>query len=381
MSSLGGHRQAGSRALAPTPRVVDVSSDSLSSFASEHELTATSRAGGRSRAAVEVIPGRMWWRILTAVLATLVVVQSGLAVAWWIAAGRPWPLRWPTRAAAVSITSEPPGAAVTVNGVARGTTPVTLQLDAGSHDVAVGADAEKVSRALAVRAGADTSIHIVQAPPPARTEIAETGSVEITTEPPGLPVAVDGTPRGASPIAVSDLSPGTHEVAVTRGASVVRRTVTVEAGVPTAVMISTASDGIASGWLTVTGPVPVQITENGVLIGNSDTPRLLLPVGRHDLELFNETFGYRVRRTVQVAAGRPVAVALEPVQGTLSVNAQPWGEVWIDGQRIGETPIGNLALPIGMHELTVRHPQLGEQRRTVAVTANAPSRVGIDLRR
>jgi serine/threonine-protein kinase len=67
--------------------------------------------------------------------------------------------------------------------------------------------------------------------------------------------------------------------------------------------------------------------------------------------------------------------------GTLSVNAQPWAEVWVDGQRIGETPIGNLSLPIGHHELVVRHPQLGERRQTVAVGANGPSRIGIDLRR
>lgn len=322
----------------------------------------------------------MWWRLVTAVLATLVVVQSGLAVAWWIAAGRPWPLSWPSQNAAVTITSEPAGAIVTVDGTAHGLTPLTLQLSAGQHEVVVGADEAKVTRALAVSAGADASIHIVRTGPPARPEVIETGMVEITTEPAGLPVSVDGTPRGVSPVSVTDLGPGPHEVAVTRGSSIVRRTVTVEAGVPTAVMISTASDGIASGWITVTAPVPVQISENGVLIGSSDTPRLLLPVGRHELELFNETFGYRVRRTVQVVAGRPAAIALEPVQGTLSVNAQPWGEVWVDGRRIGETPIGNLALPIGLHELTIRHPQLGERRRTVAVSANAPARVGIDLR-
>ena len=212
----------------------------------------------------------------------------------------------------------------------------------------------------------------------------ERGTLEITTEPAGLAVAIDRRPAGVSPISVGDLQPGTHEVTITRGTTVLRRTVSVDAGVPTAVLIATASagpgPGLESGWLTVAAPVPVRILESGNLLGTSETPRLLLTVGRHDLEFVNETFGYRVLRTVQIAAGSGASAGLEPATGTLSVNAQPWAEVWVDGKRVGETPIGNLSLPIGNHDLMVRHPQLGERRRTVAVSANTPARIGIDLR-
>ena len=34
----------------------------------------------------------------------------------------------------------------------------------------------------------------------------------------------------------------------------------------------------------------------------------------------------------------------------------------------------------GNHDVVVRHPQLGERRRTVAVGASGPTRVGIDMR-
>jgi serine/threonine-protein kinase len=76
-----------------------------------------------------------------------------------------------------------------------------------------------------------------------------------------------------------------------------------------------------------------------------------------------------------------LSIALKPPQGTLSINALPWAEVWVDGKPAGETPIGNLSLPIGNHELVFRHPELGEQRRTVTVGALAPVRVGVDLRK
>jgi hypothetical protein len=355
--------------------VVEFSGDSLSTFTSEQKL-AIRRGAPEGAAPLRV---RLGARPLIALLLCLVLGQAGLIGWWWIRGGT-WPGARATTAGLV-VTSEPPGAEVTIDGTARGTTPLTIQLDGGRHDLTVGTDPAAWARALDVQPGVPSSIHVVLTPPAIVAPAASAaGTLEITTEPAGLAVSVDGRPRGVSPISVTGLEPGSHEVSVTRGPTVVRRTVSVGAGTSTAVLISTAGPGIASGWLTVTAPVPVRILENGTLIGSSDTPRLLVPVGRHDLEFSNDTFGYRATRTVQVAAGQAASVALEPAMGTLSVNAQPWGEVWIDGRRIGETPIGNLPLAIGNHELVVRHPQLGERRRTVAVSVNAPARVGIDMR-
>jgi serine/threonine-protein kinase len=67
-------------------------------------------------------------------------------------------------------------------------------------------------------------------------------------------------------------------------------------------------------------------------------------------------------------------------QGVINVNAAPWAEVFIDGRKVGETPIGNLAVSIGPHELVFRHPQLGEKRQAVSVTLNAPVRVSVDMK-
>jgi len=65
----------------------------------------------------------------------------------------------------------------------------------------------------------------------------------------------------------------------------------------------------------------------------------------------------------------------------VNLNAVPWAEVWIDNKRIGETPIGNVPLPIGPHEVVFRHPQFGEKRQAIEVTASAPVRVSIDMRK
>jgi hypothetical protein len=86
-------------------------------------------------------------------------------------------------------------------------------------------------------------------------------------------------------------------------------------------------------------------------------------------------------RTVQVPAGKVSAIKLDWPKGSVSINALPWADVWIDGERIGETPIGNLALAIGPHEILFKHPELGEQRYATTVSLKAPARVSVDLRK
>jgi hypothetical protein len=106
----------------------------------------------------------------------------------------------------------------------------------------------------------------------------------------------------------------------------------------------------------------------------------MVSVGRHELEVVNEALGFRATRTVEVEPGKVSAVKLEWPKGTLALNALPWAEVWVDGERIGETPIGSVSLPIGSHEVVFRHPDLGERRSSVSVVTGATTKVSVDLR-
>ena len=132
-----------------------------------------------------------------------------------------------------------------------------------------------------------------------------------------------------------------------------------------------------TGTLQVNAPIELQVFENGQLVGLSSSP-LSLPRGSHQLEFVNETFGFRARQTVNLrAATTPVAIAIP--NGRISINAVPWAEVWIDGKAAGQTPLANLAIPIGQHEIVFRHPQLGEQRQTAVVKVEGLTRVSATL--
>jgi hypothetical protein len=313
-------------------------------------------------------------------LAVVVIAQGGL-LAYWLVWGR---AAAEPESGSVAVTSDPSGSPVLVDGVLRGTTPFGVALKPGLHEISVGAGAQLRSQSVNVTNGGDARIFFEL---PRETEsaavptAAAVGGLQVATEPPGAKVLIDGEVRGVAPLTISDLKAGEHTVVVQGTGEPVSRTVTVQEGAVASLVIAmNSANAFASGWLAISG-VPVQIMENGTLLGSTETPRILVPAGSHQLELTNAALGYHVTRTVQVVAGQTLSITLKPPQGTLSINALPWAEVWVDGKPAGETPIGNLSLTIGNHELLFRHPELGEQRRTVTVVALAPARVSVDLRK
>jgi hypothetical protein len=235
---------------------------------------------------------------------------------------------------------------------------------------------------------------VVNATPPAPEPLAEstpiaplappTGQIDIRTTPPGAAVTIGGSRRGVTPLIISDLAPGRHTIQIADGqGGSVSRSVTVEAGITAnvSVALETTPPPPTTGAIAITAPSPVDIFENGRLLGSSQSGRLTLPVGAHQLEIVNQALGYRIMRTVQVAAGSNAPIALEFPKGTLALNAIPWAEVFVDGEKVGDTPIGNLPVSLGTHEVVFRNPELGEQRMTATVTLTAPTRLSVDLRK
>jgi hypothetical protein len=134
------------------------------------------------------------------------------------------------------------------------------------------------------------------------------------------------------------------------------------------------------GGVRVTASVELQVFQDGALLGTTAGP-IALNEGSHTLDFVNESLGYRSRQTVAVKAGQLAAVRLSLPQGRININATPWANVWINGNAAGETPIANMTLPIGNHEIVFRHPQLGEQRMTATVKADGIARISATFQR
>ena len=303
------------------------------------------------------------------------ILLVAVAVRYWPAAGANPLSSPPVSPGTVVIESQPPAATVLVDGQARGVTPARLSLPAGTHvfTIQFGEARREITRQ--VEPGAQI-YEYMDLPQPAKT-----GRLSVNTDPPGARVIVDGTARGISPIEVAGLTVGVHRVTLEEGGASVDQNVTIRAGATSALVVPMGPRRGDFGYLSVTSAAPLQVFEDGNLLGSSESARIMMLTGRHTLDIANDSLGFRAARSVTIAPGAVSHLSIELPNGTLSVNAVPWAEVWMDGQRVGETPIANLPARIGSHELTFRHPQLGEQRRMITVTLKTPARVGVDLRR
>ena len=349
--------------------------DSLDAFGSENSV---SDGGARMRPGLSLPINRAG--MLIALIAILSVAIVWIAVRNWS------PFQVEAASASLTIESVPAGADVLSGGAWKGKTPLTLTVNPGEHTFELLHNGHRKPLRAVARAGAAVVHHIeFESVAP---EAARTASLRITTEPSNLRVVVDGVTKGTSPLTVEDIAPGAHKVQVTGTSGTLERQVDVAAGESASVIITAMSApappraaGPAAGWLTVASPVALQIIEGKDIIGTSASPRILLPTGRHELTLTNTEIGFTEKRNIQITAGESASVKVQLPNAPLNINAVPWAEVWVDGVRLGATPIGNHQVRLGPHEVVFRHPDFGEKRQTVTVTLTKPARVSVDMRK
>ena len=276
------------------------------------------------------------------------------------------------------VNSNPDGVDVFIDGKKRGMTPITLKLPTGDHKLELTLGDQTRAIPVKITTGGQVA-QFVELPKVAAAE----GQLNVRTDPPGAVVTVDGQRRGVSPLLIENLTPGQHAVGLQNSLSSVTEHVLIEAGATASLVVPlSAPQGVpVSGWVSVTAPIELQLFEDGRLVGSSRSERIMMSVGEHNLQIVNELLGYRATRTVQVGPGRVTGMRIDPPRGSVAFNASPWAEVWFNGDRFGETPIGNVSMPIGQHEVIFRHPELGEQRHTVIVTLNGPARLSVDMRK
>jgi hypothetical protein len=176
-------------------------------------------------------------------------------------------------------------------------------------------------------------------PPPSRpstprvsgTVSVSDGVVSISSEPSGASVIIDGRSRGTTPLSVSDLGTGRHELTLSRdGYRDYNTTFTISGQVGTVVV--------------TTEPVGAEVLVDGTSRGRAGEGGLALTrllYGRHVITVRMD--GYQdVTKTIEVRAPGPVAVSfrLGWGKGYLRAESEPSGaEILTGGRSLGTTPL------------------------------------------
>jgi hypothetical protein len=231
--------------------------------------------------------------------------------------------------------------------------------------------------AVAGEPGAQTQTAAPAQPPVAPPEDAPDtpipagrGRLVITTQPAGIKVLLDRKPVGETPLKI-DVPAGRRMLSFMTAGGEVMRSVKVVAG-----KSQTLDVPVFSGWVAVFAPVVLDVAENGKSIGTTEQNRLMLPPGPHQLTLSNKELGFSSVEQVEIEPGGVKSLNID-AKGSVSLNASPWAEVWLDNKKLGDTPLVT-QVPIGTREFVFKHPQQGERRVTATVKASGSSPVSVD---
>jgi hypothetical protein len=315
-----------------------------------------------------------FWRLAAFGLAAIALAE-GAFIAWTL--GR---ALVPSSAGTVAVESKPSGAQVKIDGELKGGTPLSMSVSAGAHVLEITTGGEPRVIPITIAAGQTYAQYVELA-----TGVS-LGRLAITSTPAGATILVDGQPKGVAPTELADVAAGEHELMLELNGMRVRQPVTVAGGTTTTVTVPMTGPGAmpvpplppTTGSLTVTVPFEMQVFEGERLLGATGS-RLILAPGPHDLQIVSETLAFKTALHAEIFAGKVTRLPVTLPKGVIHLNAAPWAEVWIDGEKVGETPLGNLPIAIGPHEIVFKHPEFGEQHHAATVTAAAPVRLSVDL--
>lgn len=268
-------------------------------------------------------PSRSRWRaVVVAIAVAAAALASSIAWARWTPAGRTPAGATVVPEGVLRVDTDPHGAAVHIDNVARGVTPLAVRLPAGRYEVAVSLDDRAHRMPVTIAGGSEVQQYVAWVAPAVRyTDVAPAG--ESTPAPPPAGVA-------------------------------------------------------QTGWVQVTASVPLDVFLAGRFLG-SGRP-VPLRAGEHELTFTAPALGFTTAQRVRVRAGETTRVAIDLPRVPVYVNAMPWADVSADGRPIGQTPIGDLQLPIGPHVLEFSHPSFATRQQRIIVSLLNPSRVAVDMR-
>jgi hypothetical protein len=117
----------------------------------------------------------------------------------------------------------------------------------------------------------------------------------------------------------------------------------------------------ANGVATAAGGVALGTAAPGVAMAPAGTPSAALGP----------------TEAVPPAGEVAIAPTAPPQPGAtclVSLGSRPWADVWLDGRRVGFTPLSDLAVTCGPHDIVFTSTRLGVERR-ISITARPGEKV------
>ena len=263
----------------------------------------------------------------------------------------------------VSITSQPSGATVIVDGMDRGTTPVTLfDLAPGRHHL---------KYRLAGYVERDRFFNTNDAPGPyiEKNEVLEEekGLLLLKTEPEGCDIQIDGVSVGRTPRLVTHLAAkGVYNVKL-RKAGYQDQVISVkfEGRKP---LVREEKMVLASGTIDISSePAGAEVTVNGIVKGVTPLRVEEVPRGRATVKFRLDGFAEEVRE-LAINAGdiQALPIVLKGLPGTLQLASVPDGaRFYVNNEAKGKGPLSLTGLNPGEYLVRAELEGYGTMTKTI----------------
>ncbi len=287
----------------------------------------------------------------------------------------------------ISVTSDPTGADVNLDGQYQGTTPVEIKVyvtgtPPGSIIVSKAGYKTKTVSAPHPAAGATEYVHVSLEPIGPTPTPVQDGYFSIDSSPSGATVRVDGHYVGATPVTTQVTAGTTHRVQVEySGYDAWSAVYTAYSGQTTNIYASLTPTPQTTGYLKVTSsPSGADVYVDGSHRGYTPMTIGNLIVGAHTLELrlsgyqkYSETFQIYSGQTTNKNVGLSQS---SPTTGSIAVQSFPSGaSIYLDGNFQGNTFTNDyfdiIGVSTGTHSIMLRKPGYQDYTTTVSVTGGS----------
>jgi len=214
-----------------------------------------------------------------------------------------------TPATTLSVASDPAGAAVFIDNVIKGRTPLTLTDTAiGNHRITITMDGyEEYTRNIFMEVATPLTIAAVltRSVPQPTTQPPPNGSIAITSIPSGAEVYIDGRHRGIAPAIFPEVLPGNHQVTLSsRGYDDWSHSVSVGSGHMAAInAVLVATKEITGSLAVITDPSGAEIFIDGDFKGVSPVTIPGLSAGTHTVLLTLQEYA-NTTTNISITAGQ-----------------------------------------------------------------------------
>ncbi|MBV8175424.1 MAG: PEGA domain-containing protein, partial [Verrucomicrobia bacterium] len=283
--------------------------------------------------------------------------------------------------AALSVHSEPAGAAILLDGKPPQAPPNTFtHVPFGTHRLtATLNDYEAIKQEIQVRKGMTPEIHLQLKP------IQEIAALSVRSEPAGAELLLDGKPPQAPPNTFTHVPFGTHQLTATLGDyEPLKQEIQVHKGMAPEIRLQLKPIQEIASLSVRSEPASAELLLDGKSPQAPPNTFTHVPFGAHQLTATLDDYE-PIKQEIQVHKGMApeIHLQLKPIQevAALSVRSEPAGaELFLDGKPPQAPPNTFTHVPFGIHQLTATLDDYEPLKQEIQVHRGMTPEIHLQLR-